>query len=69
MVPRPPREHKSVNAAEVALIEAENATAVDQGHGAVASRRAVIMRLSIFSVATMIVATIYANQKASLPLF
>ena len=62
-----PRDHKSVNAAEVALIEAGNASAVDVGHGPSASRKAVIMRLSIFSIATMIVAYVYANQRASLP--
>ena len=62
-----PRDHKSVNAAEVALIEQGNDALSTHGHGAVASKRAVIVRLTVFSLMTLVVAIVYANQKASLP--
>jgi MFS family permease len=63
-----PRDHKSVNASELALIEHGNEALSEHGHGATGSRRAVITRLSIFSVATLVVAITYANQQASLPM-
>ena len=62
-----PRDHASVNAAEVALIENDNAAAMEHGHGATASRRSVMVRLVVFSLATLVVAIVYANQQASLP--
>jgi MFS transporter, ACS family, glucarate transporter len=61
-----PKDHKSVNQQELALIVHDNA-AVDHGHGLKADRKAVIIRLLLFSAATLFVATTYANQKASLP--
>ena len=60
-----PRDHPSVNEAELAIIERQN-LAIEHDHGPVANRRAVIMRLLVFSVVTMLVAAAYANQKTSL---
>lgn len=59
-----PSEHKSVNAAEVALIESDNSSA--HAHGPEASRRAVMIRLTLFSLATLLVAAVYARQTTSI---
>jgi MFS family permease len=60
-----PRQHPSVNAEEVLLIERGNTAVQDGGHGIQAERSTVILRLVVFSLATIGVAYIYATRSAT----
>jgi ACS family glucarate transporter-like MFS transporter len=60
-----PRDHASVNEAELAIIEHENA-AIDDGHGVQGDKRTVITRLVLFTVATLAVAGLYASRQPSM---
>lgn len=60
-----PREHKSVNQLELAIIE-HGSEGADEGHAVPGDTRTVIIRLVLFTVATLAVAAFYVQQKPSI---